>query len=157
MGNAMQCQWLCSQLDECHSIDMNAGQDRCFINTYACDGSVDREELVPDTDYDLQIKQRTENQRRQRRLTLDTTDPRMSTTEALRFKDIEFNSGGEFKLCLCDSDLLDGENEICDGPEDYTIEVGSVHATGLQCLLSNPKMARGTCEAQEYGGLRCTE
>ena len=34
-----------------------------------------------------------------------------------------FNSGGEFKLCFCDSSLLEGTNEICDGPEDFTIEV----------------------------------
>jgi len=73
----------------------------------------------------------------------------------LRFKNLQFSSGGEFKLCFCDSDLLEGDNAICNGPEDYTIEVGRIHATGLQCLLSNPKMTRGTCESQHYGGLRC--
>ena len=30
-----------------------------------------------------------------------------------------------------------------------------MHATGLQCLLSDPKMTRATCESQLYGGLRC--
>ena len=37
------------------------------------------------------------------------------------------------------------------------IEVGAIHATGLQCLLSNPAMARGTCTPMLYGGLRCYE
>jgi len=86
---------------------------------------------------------------------LSREDPGVSWGEMLRFKDLQFSSGGEFKLCFCDSDLLEGANAVCNGPEDYTIEVGKIHATGLQCLLSNPKMTRGTCVKQHYDGLRC--
>jgi len=81
-------------------------------------------------------------------------DPGHSWGNILRFADISFAEGGEFKLCFCDSSLL-GANEICDSAEDFTIEVGKVHATVLQCLLSDPKMTRATCESQLYGGLRC--
>lgn len=161
-----QCTWLCSHIDGCHSIDMHDTDDRCFLNTDSCQDLIENDQLVPDDDYHLVVKQRGENQRRlqkhgralsadQVRKLLAAEDPRISWEDILRFKGINFNSGGEFKLCFCDSDLLTGANAICDGPEDYTIEVGSVHATGLQCLLSNPKMARGTCVDQEYNGLRC--
>ena len=51
-------------------------------------------------------------------------DPGISWPGILRFSDISFSEGGEFKLCFCDSSLL-GENEICDDPEDFTIEVRS--------------------------------
>merc|ERR1712080_347865 len=75
-------------------------------------------------------------------------------TQILRFRDATFTSGGKFKLCFCDSSLL-GANEICDSPEDFSIEVGTVHSTGLQCLLSNDKMTKGVCKPQQHGGLRC--
>jgi len=158
------CEYLCSQLDGCHSIDARRdGIARCFLNTYECDSHVENNHLVPSEEYELRIKQLHENERRLGRSLrsehvrhlLAGADPGISWDSILRFKDAHFTSGGEYKLCFCDSDLLTGDNEICDGPEDYTIEIGSIHSTGLQCLLNNPKMARGTCEKQEYGGLRC--
>ena len=72
----------------------------------------------------------------------------------LRFDAVEFTTGGEFKLCFCDRTLL-ASGAICNQATDYKIEVGKVHATGLECLLTNPKMQRGTCVPQTYGGLRC--
>jgi hypothetical protein len=164
--NEQQCEWLCSMTEGCHSIDMHGTKNRCFLNTAVCDTYVDAEpsQLVPSLDYNLRVKVLDENERRLqshgRELSsaqvrnLLMQDPGISWESLLRFRNLELTSGGEFKLCFCDSDLL-GENEVCDGPEDFTIEVGRVHATGLQCLLSNPKMTRGTCTEQLYGGLRC--
>jgi len=154
-------------------IDMHKDGERCFLNTYVCSDYIKNEQLVPTKDYSLHVKVTDENTRRlqehgrslnsaQVRHLLAAQDPGISWKTLLRFKSLPdtkdplvFHSGGEFKLCFCDSSLLGGTNEICDGPEDFTIEVGRVHATGLQCLLSNPKMTRGTCEEQMYGGLRC--
>jgi len=165
-----QCEWLCSMTEGCHSIDMHREKNRCFLNTQVCKDHVDNSQLAPSADYDLRIKVLDENERRlqskahahgrklsaaQLRQLLAAQDPGISWESVLRFRDLEISSGGEFKLCFCDSALLAGENAICDGPEDFTIEVGRVHATGLQCLLSNPKMTRGTCAEQLYGGLRC--
>merc|ERR1719453_1424823 len=78
-------------------------------------------------------------------------DPGISWANLLRFDAVKFTAGGEFKLCFCDSAVV-GQ---CRSPFDFKIEVGKVHATGLECLLSNPKMQRGTCVPQKYGGLRC--
>jgi hypothetical protein len=162
-----QCEYLCSVTPGCHSIDMSKDKTRCYLNSETeCNVHVQEDTTVPDKEYMLLVKPLDDNERRLAakgralqashvRKLLAAEDPGISWENILRFKDLKFSSGGEFKLCFCDSDLLEGTNEICDGPEDYTIEVGKVHATGLQCLLSNPKMTRGTCEKQEYGGLRC--
>merc|ERR1711861_103026 len=80
-------------------------------------------------------------------------DPGISWDKLLRFDGVQFTAGGEFKLCFCDPTLLAAG--ICSRSSDYKIEVGKVHATGLECLLTNPKMQRGTCVPQMYGGLRC--
>jgi hypothetical protein len=80
-------------------------------------------------------------------------DPGISWDALLRFDGISFPAGGEYKLCFCDPSLL--ASGICSVAEDYRIEVGRVHATGLECLLTNPRMQRGTCVQQMYGGLRC--
>jgi hypothetical protein len=162
-----QCEYLCSVTPGCHSVDMHSTMTRCYLNSETvCNVHVQEDTTVPDADYALLVKPLDDNERRLAakgralqaahvRKLLAAEDPGISWGNILRYKDLKFSSGGEFKLCFCDSDLLEGENAICDGPEDYTIEVGKVHATGLQCLLSNPKMTRGTCETQEYGGLRC--
>ena len=53
-----QCEDLCSQTDDCHSIDMHGTKNRCFLNTAVCDTYVDAEpsQLVPSLDYNLRVK-----------------------------------------------------------------------------------------------------
>jgi hypothetical protein len=165
--NQNQCEHLCEMTPGCHSIDMHKTRNRCFLNTWACDDHIRDSTTVPDANYDVFVMPTDENMRRlmkkgreltasQVRQLRPSADPGHSWGSILRFQDVVFHSGGEFKLCFCDSDLLDDDGfAICDSPEDFTIEVGTVHSTGLQCLLSNPKMTRATCAEQRYGGLRC--
>merc|ERR1719146_221721 len=120
--------------------------------------------LHPDPDYNVWYEVIDMNTRRtmdrgrslsaaQVRELIAGEDPGISWDKLLRFDAVEFMAGGEFKLCFCDPSLL--PSGICSAPKDYKIEVGKVHATGLECLLTNPKMQRGTCVPQMYGGLRC--
>jgi hypothetical protein len=164
--NQQQCEWLCAATPGCHSIDMHKSKDRCFLNAEPCQDHIDGNLLHSSTDYDLLVKNVDDNTRRlqtygrqlkaaQVRQLLAAKDPGISWESILRFRDVEFTSGGKFKLCFCDSALLSTEFSICDGKEDFKVEIGEIHATGLQCLLSNPKMARGVCTPQLYGGLRC--
>jgi hypothetical protein len=152
-----QCTDLCEQTPGCTSVDMHKTKDRCFLNTGDC------ATLHPDPDYSVWYKVMDMNIRRtmdrgrslsaaQVRELIAGEDPGISWDKLLRFDQVQFTAGGEFKLCFCDPSLAGG---ICSGPSDYKIEIGKVHATGLECLLSNPKMQRGTCEPQMYGGLRC--
>merc|ERR1719386_342548 len=41
--------------------------------------------------------------------------------------------------------------------KDYKIEVGTIHASGVSCLIKNPKLQRVSCEDQFHGGWRCYE
>merc|ERR1719359_2011532 len=85
---------------------------------------------------------------------LAVRDPGVSWGSVLRYRGLNLKSGGEFKVCFCDSDLLPA-GHTCKDPADFSIEVGKLHATVLQCLLPNPKMTRGSCLSQPHGGLRC--
>jgi len=155
-----QCTDLCAQTPGCTSIDMHGKKDRCFLNTGDC------ATLHPDKDYNVWYKVMDVNTRRTMdrgrslsaahvRELIAGEDPGISWDKLLRFDAVQFTAGGEFKLCFCDPDLLAGDYKICSRPSDYKVEVGKVHATGLECLLTNPKMQRGTCVPQMYGGLRC--
>ncbi|MAD24941.1 MAG: hypothetical protein CMO44_12300, partial [Verrucomicrobiales bacterium] len=161
-----QCTMLCALTPECHSVDMHRGLNRCFLNTIeGCDPIVTAAQTTHDSNYDLLIKHADDNKRRLReqgrslrgaevRQLLAGSDPGISRENLLRFDGVHFAQGGEFKLCFCDSSHL-GTNEVCKDPTDFAVEIGKVHATGLECLLKNPKMTRGTCVDQLYGGLRC--
>jgi hypothetical protein len=150
----------------------DGGVPRCFLNSYSCQTDIAEGNVMRDPGYHLLTKVLDNNGGRRasalqlmkkgtvkkllgsasdRRL---TGDAGISWDSKYRYKDITFTNGGEFKLCFCDANATDG---VCDEPEEFTIEVGRVHATGLQCLLSNPKMTKGTCVEQMYGGLRCYE
>ena len=68
----------------------------------------------------------------------------------LRFQGIDLE-GGRYKACFCDHEVAG----LCKNLADFNIEVGSVHVSGVSCLLDDPKYTRGTCITQPYGGLRC--
>jgi hypothetical protein len=158
-----QCKWLCAADENCFAIDMAEGKNRCFLNSYSCALDVQNGKVEKDAGYTLLTKTLDNNARRlsqellkpatvRKLVSRRAQDAGISYDNKFRYKDIMFANGGEFKLCFCDATLTDG---VCDDPSEFTIEVGKVHATGLQCLLSNPKMTKGTCVEQMYGGLRC--
>jgi len=50
---AAECKELCWSLDECHSLEIKSGVDRCYFNRWDC---ADRDLLTNDTDYTLYAK-----------------------------------------------------------------------------------------------------
>merc|ERR1712078_573135 len=62
---------------------------------------------------------------------MPAVDLGFSWEDMLRFKDVQFKSGGTFKLCFCDSSILPGVGRACATERDYTIEVGMIHASGV--------------------------
>jgi len=157
------CQYLCDNTPGCVSIDKHATRNRCFLNMASeCDSHEDN--LAKDTHYDLFIKKDDMNdeQKGARKLKEDKSrelmpavDLGFSWEDMLRFKDVQFKSGGTFKLCFCDSSILPGVGRACATERDYTIEVGMIHASGVSCLISNPMLQRVSCTPQMHGGLRC--
>jgi hypothetical protein len=74
-----------------------------------------------------------------------------STQEVLRFAPLTLPSAGTYKVCFCDSEVSGG----CSTAEDFSVEVGKVHVSGLSCLLSVPKLQTAKCFEQYFGGMRC--
>jgi len=77
--------------------------------------------------------------------------PGFSTQEVLRFAPLTLPSAGTYKVCFCDSEV----SGKCSTAEDFSVEVGKVHVSGLSCLLSVPKLQTAQCFEQYFGGLRC--
>jgi len=139
-GDRDLCEYICDNTPDCVAVDMHAYLPRCFLNS-ACDNK------EVSSDYGIRIKPL----RRARRLAYDVGS---SHTQLLRFEPITFTTGGTFKLCFCDSTLL-GAGETCSKPADFAVQVGRVHASGVSCLLAEPKLRTVECESQLYGGMRC--
>jgi hypothetical protein len=163
------CKDVCAGLDDCFGIDMHATKNRCFLNgmlkgsadTYSCEESVVNGKLTKFPTYGFFYKQLPNTRRAAAveaeapaRGLLPAIDLGKSWGEILRFKNITFESGGKFKACFCDYDTL-AAGKYCKMASDYKIEIGTVHVSGVSCLVEESKFQRGTCVAQFYGGLRC--
>merc|ERR1712139_41263 len=85
---------------------------------------------------------------------LPATDLGKSWDQILRFNEISFKTGGKFKACFCDPDTL-AKGAYCKKASDYKIDIGTIHVSGVSCLVADEKFQRGTCVGQYYGGLRC--
>merc|ERR1712167_447572 len=109
----------------------------------SCEFYIDYGRLTPDPSYTFIYKQAETGRR------LVDDDLTM-----LRFEGIRFKTGGQFKACFCDVDTLE-DGAFCKTAADYKIEIGTIHVSGVSCLVENKKFQRGTCVEQFYGGLRC--
>jgi hypothetical protein len=152
------CEYLCDNTPGCGSIDMHKTLPRCFLNMESQCSSMNEDYLAPDFNYELLVPSVDSNDEQagapgSRRL-LPAADLGFSWENLMRFRDITFKSGGTFKLCFCDSTIL-GSRSVCSSEKDYKIEVGTIHASGVSCLIANPKLQRVSCEDQKWGGLRC--
>jgi hypothetical protein len=78
-----------------------------------------------------------------------------STSSVLRFSPVRFPEGGTFKVCFCDTEAHPGT--FCNTTADFSLEVGTVHVSGVGCLLEDPRLRSGNfqCKEMRYGGLSC--
>jgi len=76
-----------------------------------------------------------------------------SWKELLRFKQLQFSTGGTYKVCFCDH--AHTPSNSCRSHTDFRIEIGTAHVSGVACLLTNPKLRNRYCSEQEYNGLMC--
>jgi len=171
------CKNACAGLDDCFGFDMHNSLPRCFLNrmtpaatdTMSCEEYVVNGKLTPFPTYKLVYKQHTPTTRRAEaapseeaatRSLLPAIDQGKSWNQILRFNDISFKTGGKFKACFCDPDTL-AAGKYCKKAADYKIDIGTIHVSGVSCLVEDPKFQRGTCVEQfqhipgTHGGLRC--
>jgi len=160
-GDETFCKYLCDNTPSCKSIDMHTNGARCFLNS---EDECAAEPGAEEPPYDLLIKSKDGNdeQRRlqsparasgERKLQVNQRKD-YSFAKLLRFKPIEIATGGTFKVCFCDSTLL-APGAVCASAKDFSVTVGTIHASGVSCLISNKKLQRVSCASQLYGGLRC--
>jgi hypothetical protein len=161
------CKDVCAGLDDCFGIDMHASKNRCFLNsvqssqsTPSCEEYVVNGKLTKFPTYKFIYKQLPNTRRATgvpeapARGLLPAIDKGKSWGEILRFTDIIFETGGKFKACFCDYETLES-GKYCKKASDYKIEIGTVHVSGVSCLVKESKFQRGTCVEQFHGGLRC--
>jgi hypothetical protein len=164
-----ECEHLCMLLDECHSVDMHQTLDRCFLNSYTCDTHVPQGtegELGLDEDYTLLVKAGGAAARAPSPGKASTYDWQASqrghlvgefegsAAHVLRFAPVEVEAG-TYKVCFCDTELL-AAGQTCSDAEDYSVELGKVHVSGVACLLEEPRLRTAACYGQMYGGLSCS-
>merc|ERR1719252_532712 len=85
---------------------------------------------------------------------MEPVDQGLSWDQILRFKGLAFAYGGKFKACFCDTETLP-YGSACSTAADYKVEIGTVHVSGVSCLIEEPKFQRGVCVPQFHGGMRC--
>lgn len=138
-----------------------ASGQRCFLNSNKCDLATDSLDMISDGSYTLLIKATEVNDdtlfhRRlaEQRSLLAPVDSGFSWSEMLRFKPLKIESGGTFKVCFCDSELL-RPGETCSEVQHFNVEVGKLHSSGISCLLTQKKLQRVSCVVQHHLGWRC--
>lgn len=142
----------------CSGFEYDASNKRVHFNsresgTGSCADQVASHTTYPSNDYHLYMMSFAENSRRLSGtdfINVPEYDFGFSWSSMLRFYAVGFSSGGTFKVCLCDHDLGDAAtaNVACSHKSHYSIEVGTVHSSGLECLISQSQFQRGTCEKQ---------
>jgi len=85
--------------------------------------------------------------------TTNLNDWPFSWDQLLRFPTLSFNTGGTFKVCYCNHARAPGK--VCNSVDDFDIEVGLVHSSGVSCLLTDSRFTSADCETHLYGGMRC--
>merc|ERR1719324_2069115 len=146
-GDKYLCESLCNDATggpECVAVDMHAKIPRCYLNTGCSVRQTSKE-------YGIRLKPEA---RRLAYQTVDEHDLGFSHGQLLRFFPVTFSSGGTFKLCFCDSELL-ADGKTCMQKQDFSVEVGTVHASGISCLLQEASLQRADCAEQALGGTRC--
>jgi len=153
--------------DYVQSFDNHKTLNRLFLNTGTCS----TDDLEDDSQYEWVNKVVPAPSRRltrkvsaldgrKRRLTTDViaapTDN--SWSKLLAFDSpFHFANGGTFKVCVCDSAVVyPNEKDFCNKVSDFKVDLGTVHVSGVSCLVSENKFQRGVCvEQKNSGGLRC--
>jgi len=163
--------YYCDRIPECRSYDYHtgAGITRGFLNTGECESNPDL--IMADPNYNLVVKQEdvvdAGEDAGEISVLPDGARPNVlrseldyafSWSQLLRYRGVTFTTGGTFKLCFCDSEHLKDMSThggACQSSQHYAVEIGTIHVSGVSCLLRDARFQRVDCRSQYYGGLRC--
>jgi len=168
------CLEYCGSLPDCFGIDMHKDMPRCFLNSIekgpedekSCMEYVGEFNTMSTYNYDFifkydvfvalsrRLEAKPERAPVRNLQSMEPVDQGVSWNEILRFKGLAFASGGKFKACFCDKETLP-LGSACSTAADYKVDIGTVHVSGVSCLIEEPKFQRGICVSQYHGGMRC--
>jgi hypothetical protein len=152
------CEHFCDATPSCGSIDMHTGINRCYLNPN--DVSMNFGDMLSDPSYMVLVPRTDANYEIGHDSvegplpdpTIGVEDYGYSWDKMLRFNSITFKTGGTFKLCFCDSSIQD----TCNSRQDFNVQVGTIHASGVSCLIKEKSLQKASCVEQFYGdSLRC--
>jgi len=157
-GSAEDLKQVCAVSQYCHSLDMHKLLHRAYVNTEVCD---DPNHHVADVSYDIVYNTAASvpaTEPSSRRLATTAWNAVNSWNELLNFGGVTFSSGGTFKVCACDSTVATStSSEFCRTKDQFLIDAGKVHVSGVSCLIEHSRFQRGVCVEQASGGHRCYE
>jgi len=145
------CEFFCDQLGPavCGGIDMHQTKNRCFLNPAGTCAA-----LADDANYKWLVRQADAD------ILAAAGAPPVPDTVAvvqqdlgwswehmLRFFPVEFSTAGTYKVCFCDAEIVGG---TCRTEADYLIEIGTVHVSGVSCLLQDRYMQKAACCRQYW-------
>jgi hypothetical protein len=167
-----RCLDLCATLPGCVSVDMHKDVDRCFLNEGDFCDKIANEDILSKSDYYTLFYKISDalgrgdwvddgllaegkgpiyEYRRERRLaTSIARDWGYSWPKMVRFAPVTARVPGKYRVCLCDSALAG-----CTRVEDFGVQVGELHVSGVACLVNDTKYRKDGCDNQYHGGLRC--
>jgi len=145
-----QLQAFCDSIPSCESYDHHRTLNRGFLNGVGCEegGSM----MQSNENYNW-VRREREGAVAARRLQLEVPRYSSSWSGMLRWRGIAFSGAGTYKLCFCDSEHLPGRE--CMSTSDYAVELGTVHVSGIACLIKDTRFQRAACVNQYHGGVRC--
>lgn len=166
---AEQCKDVCASLGDCFGVVLHQELPRCFLKRSSqqpgsCEAQVSAlppsahgQALPADPSYSFAYKTPMSPVVEADRSTMED-DQAYSFDQVLRFDSLRLTAG-YYKACFCDFETLNRSDAVCTGLEDYRVEVGAVHVSGVSCLLEETKLQRGVCVKQDCPrdscGLRC--
>merc|ERR550514_1114907 len=156
------CKYICDNVEGCESIDMHNTLPRCFLNS---DGCVNEDDIAyaADGSYTLHIRASDANQEATRLLgdedgkeaAARRLKPRRTVTPAPTPAPTMVFSYDNLPVHYSWSNMLRFKGSVCASEADFSVQVGTVHSSGVSCLLEKPALQRVSCVPQMYGGLRC--
>jgi hypothetical protein len=139
-----ECRLECTYQPDCWAIDMHKFVARCFFNNKTC---VERSDVsAPDPDYKILVKDPTGGDGRR----LEHWHKSWMFKSSLTFGPIPLVAG-TFNVCFCDA-----ERSACTSWADFRVRAGTLHVSGVSCLLSVPRLRSAECQPTPQGhGLYC--
>jgi hypothetical protein len=149
------CRALCDATEDCDSYEIDSELHRCFLNKRGNCGEYHEDRLSKRAETHLWVAKHDWNQETGGEKGACVTGTGGAYLDhTLIFRGITL-AAGQYKVCFCDT-------PPCAALDDFRLTLGRAHASGVSCLLENPRLrAVSECAAlpstSDDPGYRCKD